>query len=156
MNRTEKEKIIQYLLEGKCINDPPYDCKECQYGYSKNYAWKCDHDKIIKDILETGDVTINQEIIGRAIKKYGKNMQQNVAMEECAELIQTISKKIRENENTAITKKVFNRKHLIEEMADVLICIETLKQIHKVTTEELQSEINRKQERQKRRIETKD
>lgn len=54
-----------------------------------------------------------------AIKKYGEQAQEGVAQEECAELIQAISKKHR------------GKKHNIpEEIADVEIMLEQLKIIN--------------------------
>ena len=67
---------------------------------------------------------IDKEIIADSIEYYGKKTQSIVCMEECAELIQAISKELRGKSD---------RMHLAEEMADVLICIEILKQIYGIT-----------------------
>ena len=59
------------------------------------------------------------EVISEAIRTYGAEQQERVAIEECAELIQAISHKHR------------GRKHNIaEEIADVEIMLEQLKIIN--------------------------
>ena len=58
---------------------------------------------------------IDKSIIAKSINYYGEEIQSTVCMEECAELIQAISKAKRGK---------INRDNMIEEIADVLICIE--------------------------------
>lgn len=70
----------------------------------------------------------------RAIEKYGKEQQCMVAMEECAELIQAISKAIRYNE-------IGNLK---EEIADVTIMIEQLRTIFGISIQNIDQIIRRK------------
>lgn len=62
-----------------------------------------------------------KEIYQKAIKKFGATMQMTVAMEECSELIKEISKIIRAKGNLA---------NLAEEIADVEIMLEQLKQMY--------------------------
>ena len=81
---------------------------------------------------------IDKEIIADSIEYYGKNTQSIVCMEECAELIQAISKELRGKSD---------RMHLAEEIADVLICIEILKQIYGITDELILDWIKAKQTR---------
>ena len=81
---------------------------------------------------------IDKQIIADSIKHYGKEAQSTVCMEECAELIQAISKEKRGKSD---------RMHLAEEIADVLICIEILKQIYGVTDELVNDWIYTKQAR---------
>ena len=81
---------------------------------------------------------IDKQIIADSIEHYGKEAQSTVCMEECAELIQAISKEKRGKSE---------RMHLAEEMADVLICIEILKQIYGVTDELVNDWIYTKQAR---------
>lgn len=71
------------------------------------------------------------KITERAIALYGGESQSMAAMEECAELAQAISKCIREPHDEEA------RKHLVEEMADVLICLQQLKSIYEVSDLEL-------------------
>ena len=59
-------------------------------------------------------IIIDSNVVQNSIKHYGSDMQTTVCMEECAELIQAISKMKRGKDN---------RDNLIEEMADVMICI---------------------------------
>ena len=82
---------------------------------------------------------INNKLISKSINYYGKDVQTTVCMEECAELIQSISKLKRYG--------VYDTSNLAEEMADVLICIEILKQVYSVTYAELQEWIDKKQGR---------
>lgn len=82
---------------------------------------------------------INNKLISKSINYYGKDAQTTVCMEECAELIQSISKLKRYG--------VYDTSNLAEEMADVLICIEILKQVYSVTDAELQEWIDKKQGR---------
>lgn len=78
---------------------------------------------------------MKKELIEKIIDKYGIQIQSNIAMEECAELIQAISKCLRSKDIVPI--KV--REHLIEEIADVLICIEQLKVMYSIDDYEIES-----------------
>ena len=89
-------------------------------------------------------IIIDSDIIKRSIEHYGKDVQSTVCMEECAELIQAISKEKRGKSDKC---------NLAEEMADVIICIEMLKQIYNITEDEIYSWVITKQERIIRRIE---
>lgn len=88
-------------------------------------------------------IIIDSYIIKRSIEHYGKDVQSTVCMEECAELIQAISKEKRGNSD---------KDHLAEEIADVIICIEMLKQIYNITEDEIYSWVITKQERTIKRI----
>ena len=81
---------------------------------------------------------VDKRIVSDSINHYGANLQTTVCMEELAELIQAISKEKRGKSD---------KNHLSEEMADVLICIEILKQVYSVTDAELQEWIDKKQGR---------
>ena len=89
-------------------------------------------------------IILDSDIIKRSIEHYGKELQSTVCMEECAELIQAISKEKRGKSD---------KDHLSEEIADVLICIEMLRQIYNITEDEIYSWVINKQERIIRRIE---
>lgn len=89
-------------------------------------------------------IPVNSYVVQRSIEHYGKDVQSTVCMEECAELIQAISKEKRGNSD---------KDHLAEEMADVIICIEMLKQIYNITEDEIYSWVINKQERIIKRIE---
>ena len=90
------------------------------------------------------EYNINVKIIAESIQHYGKNNQSTVCMEECAELIQAISK--------AKCGKI-NRDNIIEEIADVLICIEMLKQMYMISDEKINKWIEKKQAREAERME---
>ena len=89
-------------------------------------------------------IPINSYVVQRSIEHYGKDVQSTVCMEECAELIQAISKEKRGKSD---------KDHLAEEIADVIICIEMLKQIYNITEDAIYSWVINKQERIIRRIE---
>ncbi len=86
------------------------------------------------------------KITEKAIATFGGELQSMVAMEECAELVQAISKCIREPHDEEV------RKHLVEEMADVTICMEQLKSIYDVTDLELDAWTASKLGRLERRL----
>lgn len=81
---------------------------------------------------------IDESVIAKSIKYYGKEIQSTVCMEECAELIQAISKAKRGK---------FDENNMTEEITDVLICIEILKQIYNIPDYSIKNWIERKQKR---------
>nr|UVM91025.1 MAG: MazG-like family [Bacteriophage sp.] len=81
---------------------------------------------------------IDESIIAKSIRHYGAEIQGTVCMEECAELIQAISKAKRGK---------FDENNMTEEIADVLICIEILKQIYNIPDYSIKNWIERKQKR---------
>lgn len=87
---------------------------------------------------------IDGSVISKSIKYYGAEIQSTVCMEECAELIQAISKAKRGK---------INRDNMIEEIADVLICIEMLKQMYMISDEKINKWIEKKQAREAERME---
>ena len=83
-------------------------------------------------------MTINSMIIKDSIEHYGVDAQSTVCMEECAELIQAISKEKRGKHDY---------KHLAEEIADVLICISMLQDMYEIDSSDIQLWIDLKQKR---------
>lgn len=114
---------------------------EWQKKYLKE-TWACDSGAKALAGLITG-IKIDKGIIADRIQHYGKNNQSTVCMEECAELIQAISKAKRGR---------INRDNMIEEIADVLICIEMLKQMYMISDEKINKWIEKKQAREAERI----
>jgi NTP pyrophosphatase (non-canonical NTP hydrolase) len=106
--------------------------------FIKFYAGKCDYIEPVND-----SVKIDNEIIKDSIVYYGKDAQSTVCMEECAELIQAISKEKRGKSD---------KNHLAEEMADVLISIELLKEIYDVSNEQINEWVDKKQKRIRSRM----
>lgn len=87
----------------------------------------------------------------RVIAFYGPDAQSRVHMEECAELIQAISKMRRaQNRSPEIREIAFS--NLIEELADVLISMEQIMEMYDISNPELQAEIERKVRRQEERM----
>ena len=83
-------------------------------------------------------MTVNSMIIKDSIEHYGVDTQSTVCMEECAELIQAISKEKRGKHDY---------KHLAEEIADVLICISMLQDMYDIDGSDIQLWIDLKQKR---------
>lgn len=69
-------------------------------------------------------------------------------MEECSELIQAISKRLRGKPGAT--------DNLAEEMADVIICLYLLKEMYDITDEQLNERIARKTARQYERMQADD
>lgn len=90
------------------------------------------------------EYNINEKNIAESIQHYGIENQSTVCMEECAELIQAISKAKRGK---------INQDNMIEEIADVLICIEMLKQMYSISDSEIDALIKKKQKREVERME---
>lgn len=81
-----------------------------------------------------------------SVERFGTRLQSVVCMEECSELIQAVSKRLRGKSDPD--------DNLAEEMADVVICLRLLQDMYDVTDERLESWIDRKTERQKERNRT--
>lgn len=87
---------------------------------------------------------IDESVITRSIDHYGEEIQATVCMEECVELIQAISKEKRGK---------IDRDNMTEEIADVLICIEMLKQMYMISEDKINKWIEKKQAREAERME---
>ena len=87
---------------------------------------------------------IDENVVARSVDHYGEEIQATICMEECAELIQAISKAKRGK---------IDRDNMIEEIADVLICIEMLKQMYMISDEKINKWIEKKQVREADRME---
>lgn len=79
------------------------------------------------------------------IDHYGVEAQIPVFMEECAELAQAISKMHRK-------PSAARRDNLVEELADVLICMNQLQLIYGIQNWELQKKVREKTQRTEARI----
>lgn len=90
---------------------------------------------------------MDKELVKKIIDKNGTVAQSMIAMEECSELIQAISKCLRSKDLIPTE----TREHLIEEMADVTICLEQLMTMYSITFQELDAWIERKELRLKKR-----
>ncbi len=111
---------------------------------------KRNHIRTYRGFMVEIDARVNQETMDR----YGIQNQSLVAMEELSELQKAVSKLVRYPEERT---KPFDfkglRNNLIEEMADVLICMDQLKEYYNITHAEIQINIDSKQARQRRRLE---
>lgn len=88
-------------------------------------------------------VPISDSIVKQSIDFYGEDLESTVCMEECAELIQAISKQKRGKSD---------KEHLTEEIADVLICIKSLQSIYDIPDGHIADWIISKQARMLERI----
>jgi len=88
-------------------------------------------------------IDIDTATIGKAVLTYGIHMQSVVAMEECAELQKEISKLLRGSGT---------RTHLLEEMADVAICLKQLQLMYNIDDEDLHLVIRQKLDRLEGRL----
>lgn len=101
-------------------------------------------------LMQRIDAGINQETMDR----YGIEMQSLVAMEELSELQKAISKLVRNpEEKTKPLEFKGLRNNLIEEVADVLICMDQLIEYYQIQGIEIQDAIQAKQKRQAKRLE---
>ena len=82
--------------------------------------------------VETGKKNVPEDWVDKLVEHYNLNAQ------EKAELIQAISKEKRGKSD---------KNHLAEEMADVLICIEILKQVYQISDHDIDNWIEKKQTR---------
>ena len=86
----------------------------------------------------------------RVISRYGVDAQTMVHMEECAELIQAVSKMRRVTyyggDDTAA------RDNLVEEIADVLICVKQMQEIYGIADRDIQQMVDVKCRRQEARL----
>lgn len=81
--------------------------------------------------------------IEKLVKKNGMRFQSMIAQEECAELIQAISKCLRSKDFPV----EYERENLIEEMADVMICLQQLQYMYYIDDEELYAMKQKKENR---------
>lgn len=96
----------------------------------------------------------DKKIRNETLERYGIKMQSLVAMEELAELQKAISKLVRNPEEKTKPLEFKGLRHnLIEEMADVLICMDQLIEFYKISQYEIQDIIQAKQKRQAKRLE---
>lgn len=105
-------------------------------------------------IVHVFEQEINEKINKETMNRYGIERQSLVAMEELSELQKAISKLVRNPEEKTKPLEFKGLRHnLIEEMADVIICMDQLKEYYNITHAEIQINIDSKQARQRRRLE---
>lgn len=113
-------------------------------------AIKVNDSKRFHFLMHELDARNNNETMDR----YGIERQSLVAMEELSELQKAISKLVRNPEEKTKPLEFKGLRHnLIEEMADVIICMDQLKEYYNITHAEIQINIDSKQARQRRRLE---
>lgn len=85
------------------------------------------------------DKTERSAVWHESVERFGTRLQSVVCMEECAELIQAVSKRLRGKSDPD------------DNLADVYICLGMLRDMYGVTDERLESWIDRKTKRQAER-----
>lgn len=97
---------------------------------------------------------LDARVNDKTMDRYGIEKQSLVAMEELSELQKAISKLVRNpEEKTKPLEFKGLKNNLIEEMADVLICMDQLIEFYHIQRLEIQELIQAKQERQAKRLE---
>ena len=105
-------------------------------------------------IVHVFEQEINEKINKETMNRYGIERQSLVAMEELSELQKAVSKLVcYPEEKTKPLEFKGLRNNLIEEMADVLICMDQLIEYYQIERHEIQELIQAKQERQAKRLE---
>ena len=96
---------------------------------------------------------MDKKKIEQIANTYGWDVQCQVAIEECSELIQAICKHRRRHSHWLLSNmfECPERNHIVEESADVEIMLSQLKYFL-CADEEVEKEIEKKLERQSRRI----
>ena len=96
----------------------------------------------------------------RVISAYGYDAQSMIHCEECAELIQAVSKMRRIAHRIGGTVDPYRTDeeakaygNLLEEVADVYICLEQIKSMYGIYEAELQEMVDKKCKRQQARLE---
>ena len=93
---------------------------------------------------------INVPQQAKVIARYGADAQAMVHMEECAELIQAVSK-MRRAANAGKDDDAA-RYNLVEEIADCLICMKQVQDIYGISDHDIQLMVDRKCRRQEARL----
>ena len=149
--RARKYSIYIKSLEGVSARIRFQDQKSNKKGdiEMKNNKNKVDE---LKEILVW--FCFDKKTRDKTLERYGIERQSLVAMEELSELQKAISKLVRNPEESTKPLEFKGLRHnLIEEMADVLICMDQLIEFYKVKLYEIQDTIRAKQERQAKRLE---
>lgn len=79
----------------------------------------------------------------RIVEKFGKEKQTIIAMEEMAELTKELSKNLRGADN---------RQQILEEVADVEICLSEIRLMHNIQLNELAAMMDEKLKRTEERL----
>lgn len=147
--RARKYSIYIKSLEGVSERIRFQDQKSTRKGDTEMTV-KVNDSKRFHFLMHELDARVNDETMDR----YGIERQSLVAMEELSELQKAISKLVRNPEEKTKPLEFKGLRHnLIEEMADVIICMDQLKEYYNITHAEIQINIYSKQARQRRRLE---
>lgn len=147
--RARKYSIYIKSLKGVSARIRFQDQKSTRKGDTE-MAIKVNDSKRFHFLMHELDARVNNETMDR----YGIERQSLVAMEELSELQKAISKLVRNPEEKTKPLEFKGLRHnLIEEMADVLICMDQLIEFYQIERDEIQELIQAKQARQRKRLE---
>lgn len=147
--RARKYSIYIKSLEGVSERIRFQSQKSTRKGDTE-MAIKVNDSKRFHFLMHELDARVNNETMDR----YGIERQSLVAMEELSELQKAISKLVRNPEEKTKPLEFKGLRHnLIEEMADVIICMDQLIEYYQIERPEIQELIQAKQERQAKRLE---
>ena len=111
-------------------------------GYWRGRADVLRESLLIVDSMRDGQVD-RRAVWRKSVERFGRDKQSIVCMEECAELIQAVSKRLRGRPDP--------EHNLAEEMADVTISLYQLTRMYDVDDADVHAWIDRKTERQRKR-----
>ena len=166
-NVTEKDKTLNEIIEWcdqlsteiKCTEDATTDrtygklrglylvYEHCRslLGYTGSMPSEVPNQSEGRECKGGKPMNKDKQVVWReSIRKYGKEIQSIVCMEECSELIQAVSKCLRGKPDAT--------DNLAEEMADVTICLHMLQEMYGITDAQLEEWIARKTARQSKRM----
>lgn len=127
-----------YSIKYKNVGEDYYHVGYSSYDFKNVLKWANECFEQIKQ-----NIGVDKDIVAASIIHYGIENQSTVCMEECAELIQAISKAKRGK---------IDKDNMTEEIADVLICIEMLKQMYGISSSDIDRWIGQKQAREVERM----
>ena len=149
------QKVLEYSLT---LNNCCAFVKECVYSgvchFGREFAPECEEREVFQTIKEALDgdaggktmIINNNGVIRAVIDRNGHKMQTVIAIEEMSELTKELTKSIRGEDR---------HEEILEETADVMICIRQIQEMYNLKDEELQNMINRKLDRLRERLEEK-
>ena len=134
-----------YSIKYKNVGEDDYNIGYSSYNFEIVLQFKEKYFELVEEEKSSTEIKhrIDRKIISDSIQHYGVENQSTVCMEECSELIQAISKAKRGK---------INKENLKEEIADVLICIEMLKQMYAIPSSDIDRWIGQKQARELERM----
>ena len=125
-------------------------CKTCALYEGCKGKYCCDGCyKPIDSLLDNKTANV-QVVIGEMLSKFGEDSQIDVAIEEMSELIKELIKYKRSKIHSR-EKQAASRDNVVEELGDVMFMMEYLKRIFRISDGEIQTIVEQKATRTRRR-----